>query len=296
MWAIHAVVQHATKHVRNKNASTKTKDCRMLKSKLTLGAVVILLAVSVGRAANIPVVAGFNAITIPFVPSLNYSANNIFSTALDGEAAYRWNAQTGSWLIYFYDSGLGGWYADGGGPAPIFNVGEGIFYFAVAPQTFVANFHGRNVRDPAAPVPGGQVLLQNRYYFQGSPTGMSASYEDIFGGPPNNETALFRFIRGRSDINPTGPDYRVYHYTDGVWSPDTPTMDPLEPVFVIHPYLRVKYTVGGNPGQIDLTWPRGELQEAPLPTGPWETVSTTGSHSVTPGAEPNRARFYRAKE
>src|SRR5213594_5130344 len=41
----------------------------------------------------------------------------------------------------------------------------------------------------------------------------SASYEDVFGAAPNNETALFRFIRGWSDINPTGPDYTVYYFT-----------------------------------------------------------------------------------
>jgi len=259
----------------------------MFRFKLILSVAALLISVAIARPANIPVTVGLNAITIPTVPSLNYSAANIFSTPYEGEVIYRWNAPTGSWLIFTYFDGIG-W-----DPATTFNVGEGIFYQALVSQTFVANFHGRLVPEIASRAEGPPPLLENRYYFQGSPTGQSATYEDVFGAPPNNETALFRFIAGRSDINPTGPDYRVYHYNAGVWTPETPILNPLEPVFVVYPYLSVKFTLSGNPKTINFTWPRGTLEEASLPGGPWQTVSAGNSHSVV---ATNQMRYYRAKE
>lgn len=262
-------------------------------------AAAILSFVAATRAANIPVTPGLNAIAVPFVPSLNYSAMNLFSTALEGEVIYRWNAPAGQWWVFTYFPDFGGWISDGSVPNnPVFTVGEGIYYQALAAQTFVANFRRSLVPEiaPAHPEATPPPLIQNRYYFQGSGSGLSATYQDVFGGPPNDETALFRFIAGRTDINPTGPDYRIYHYKSGVWTPETPILNPLEPAFVVHPYLSLKATVGGNPKSIDFTWPRGQLEAAYSLTGSWELVTTGGSHSVTPSAQTNRARYYRVKE
>jgi len=262
------------------------------KPSLTLAA--ILLGAATAPAANIPVVTGFNAITIPTLISLNYSADNVFSTAQDGEAIYRWNG--GTWSVFIYYADLPGWDPI----APVFLPGEGIFYFALGPQTFVANFHANLVGDASgsergsAPYPNG-ALVQNRYYFQGSPTGQSASYEDIFEAAPNDETALFRFIPASPDINPTGGYYRIYHYKTGVWTPETPVMNPLEPVFVVYPYLSLKYTRTGN--TIDFNWPRGQLEEADFPTGPWRNVTTSGNtYSVTPNPQTEQARYYHVRE
>jgi hypothetical protein len=120
----------------------------------------------------------------------------------------------------------------------------------------------------------------------------------VFGLAPNNETALFRFIPGGTNINPTGPDYRVYHYKDRVWTPETPLLNPLEPAFVVYPYLSLKYTLTGDRKTINFTWPtRGKLEQATLLGGPWELLSTDGNtYSITPSTQTNRARYYRVKE
>jgi len=267
--------------------------------RFALTAVTLVASVPFANAINISVMRGLNPVAIPFVSSLNYSATNIFSTPYGGEVIYRWNPSARTWSMFTYFEEFGSWVSNGVPINPTFEAGEGIYYQAYAPQTFAANFHGNLVPEIVSyplgpPIP----LIPNRYYFQGSPSGQSATYEEIFRAPPNDETALFRFIRGGTDINPTGPNYRVYHYKDNVWTPETPLLDPLEAAFVVYPYLSLKYSIAGNPRTLNLTWPpRGKLEQAPLLTGPWELVETEGnSYSITPGAQTNAARYYRVKE
>ena len=260
--------------------------------KLTLIGLALAIGITAARAATIPVVTGLNAITIPTVPSANYSAYNIFATAQDGETIYVWNVSGGFYEVYNFD--LGFWDPVG----PVFTPGQGIFYDAVGPQTFVANLRlGAPAEANAGPKADlYQSLAENRYYFQGSPTGESAQYEDIFGSAPNEETALLRFIPGSANIEPKGPPYyRIYLYKSGVWTPETPVLNPLEPVFVVYPYLSLKYVVSENPRRIDFTWPaRASLQEADFPNGPWRDVTTpSNGYSVSPT---NAAQYYRVKE
>jgi len=267
----------------------------MFRLRLIVATVGLLACAAVAPAANVPVVPGLNAIAIPFVPSLNYNATNIFSTPYEGEIIYRWNAPVGAWLIFTYSEDVSGWVSDSLPINPTFSVGEGIYYQALVAQTFVANF---DLVPEIAELPIPPPLLPNRYYFKGSPTGEGATYEDIFGGAPINETALFRFIPGGANINPTGPDYRVYHFKDQVWTPETPVLDPLEPVFVVYPYLSLKYTLTADRKTISFTWPtRGKLEQATLPGGPWELVATdANTYSITPSVQSNGARYYRVKE
>src|SRR3954464_6387888 len=111
----------------------------MFTFKSTLVAAALLVLPVVTPAATIPVVTGLNAITIPTLISLNYSAYNVFSTAQDGEIIFTWNNVVGAWDYYTSDFGF--WDP----VAPVFTPGQGIFYFAVGPQTFVANFHANAV-------------------------------------------------------------------------------------------------------------------------------------------------------
>ena len=145
---------------------------------------------------------------------------------------------------------------------------------------------------------GPPPLSPNKYSFQGSPTGLPATYDDVFGAPPNDETQLMRFIPGSSDIAFGKARYRFYYYKDGVWTPETPVLNSLEPAFVIYPYLSIKYTVSGNPPTIDMTWPaRGELEEADSPLGTWHAVTTAGNHhSVTIDPAQGQGKYYRVRE
>jgi hypothetical protein len=271
----------------------------MSEFRFALTVVTLFASMGFGPAVTISVVRGLNPVAIPFVSSLNYNATNIFTTPYGGEVIHRWYAPTGAWSAFMYFEELGAWVSNNVPINLTFNPGEGIYYQALLPQTFVANLHDTLVPE-ILPYPIGPPLplVPNRYYFQGSPSGQSATYEEIFQAPPNNETALFRFVRGGTDIDPNGPDYRAYYYKDQVWTPHTPILDPLEAVFVVYPYLSLKYTFSGNPGTINFTWPaRGKLEQAPLLTGPWELVATdANSYSIMPGAQTNRARYYRVKE
>src|ERR1051325_11746645 len=133
----------------------------MPKYKLILLA--LLLSTTLARPALIPVVTGLNAITIPTVPSMNYGADNICATSHDGEAIYVFVPNPGIWLVYTFDFGF--WDP----VTPVFTPGQGIFYYAVGPQTFVANLQAtaNNHGGPSqTEVSAYQSLDQNRYYFQ----------------------------------------------------------------------------------------------------------------------------------
>jgi hypothetical protein len=228
---------------------------------------------------------------------LNYSANNVFSTAQDGEFIFVWNGVIGSWTYYVFD--FGAWDP----VAPVFTAGQGIFYYAVGPQTFVANFQGSSVSeieqgiDSQLYVAVNTAMVEGRYYFQGSPTGESASYEDIFSGPPPGETTLFRFVPGSVSMEFGSSSYQRYYYKGGIWSPETPLLNRLEPVFVVYPTLRLNFTRNGN--RIDFTWPaRGHLESATTLDGPWRPVATPGGiNSLSVTLDPQAApQYYQVSE
>jgi hypothetical protein len=253
-----------------------------------------LLALS-GRSAQAAVInlpAGLSAGVIPTLTG-GYNANYVFAGAVDGTAIYLWIPAVGAFDPYVFDELAGDWIPF----EPTFVPGQGYWAYSPVAQTFTPTLRAYGGAG-GAPVPALPPLTADRYSFQGSPTGLPATYEDIFGAPPNNETALLRFIPGSASIDRGTDNYRFYYYKEGVWTPETPMLNPLEPAFVIYPYLSIKYTMSGNPLMITMTWPaRGKLEEAEFPNGPWSEVTTAGNtHSVTPPSGQSGARYYRVKE
>jgi len=221
-----------------------------------------------------------------------YNANYVFAGITGIATIYLWDPPTGTYLIYDYDDTFGAWDPS----EPTFYPGQGYFVYTLQPQTFnpLFSFGGEGVAADQGPPP----LSENTYVFQGSPTGLSATYEEIFGGAPTNETTLMRFIPGSSDFSFGSAHYNFYYYKDSVWTPQTPLLNPLEPVFVIFPYLSIKYAVTGHPQKIDMTWPsRGKLEEADTPFGTWGEVSGTvaNTYSITV-YEQSPGKYYRVKE
>ncbi len=263
---------------------------------LSLAAAALFGCALSAPAVPIPVNTGFTFVTVPW-GLLGYNLSYIFSPPAPAQYSQAIFLDVSGYVnVVNYDPDLGGWDID-----PLFSPGDGIIFFNPGgPTTFTPAFSSHASAGVAtAPAPSPLFLEQNRYYLRGSPNPVPGAYEDITGAAPNDETALLRFIPGGSAIEPRSPPlYRLYHYKNGVWSPETPQLNALEAVFIIHPFLSVKYTVSGNPARLNLTCPtRAILEEADYPTGPWRNVNPAGStHSVEFNPQASRSLFYRAKE
>lgn len=234
--------------------------------------------------------AGLSVGTIPTLIG-GYNGNYVFAGIVGPTLIYVLNNGGFAFDVYLYDDTLGDWFPF----EPMFFAGQGYWVDTLVPQNFnpVLHLYGGYAGQPAATPP---PVTSGRYFFQGAPSGLPATYQDIFGAPPNDETALLRFIPGSTSFERSEDNYRFYYYKNGAWSPETPVLNSLEPALVIFPYLSIKYTVSTN-STINLTWPeRGRLEEADSPTGDWQEVTTTGNnHSVTP-APGQGGKYFRVKE
>jgi hypothetical protein len=137
--------------------------------------------------------AGLSAGTIPVLVG-TYNANYVFAGITGLATIYLYNSG-GYYDIYDWDDSFGAWDPS----EPTFYPGQGYFVYTLQAQTFnpLFSFGAEGVVADQGPPP----LSENTYAFQGSPTGLSATYEDIFGGAPTNETTLMRFIPGSSDFS-----------------------------------------------------------------------------------------------
>lgn len=206
-----------------------------------------------------------------------------------------WNSNAGYWeAIGIIDGGT--WYdfLTGGQPSRQLAPGTGIFFFNPAQRPSVFSYDLGSTTSPPMP----PLLLSNTYYFRGASSGAPATYEQIFGSAPRDETALFRFIPGSTNAELSASNYRIYYFKNGTWSPETPVLAPYEPALSIFPYLSVKPTRTPANGSLLLQWPsRGRLEEADSPNGPWRDLGTvTNQFSIQPSTNAGGRRFYRAKE
>lgn len=249
----------------------------------------LALAANSALAVNINWPAGLSVGTIPTLMG-GYNGNYVFAGIVGPTAIYVLNGGGFAFDVYLFDDIFEDWIPS----EPIFFAGQGYWVDSPVAQSFNPTLRVLGGGYAQGPPP----LAANRYFFQGAPTGLPANYQDIFGAPPNDETALLRFIPGSTSFARNATNYRYYYYKDGVWTPDAPVLDSLEPALIIYPYLSIKYTVGGNPLTITMTWPvRGKLEEAEFPTGPWSEVTTAGNtYSVTPNPGQDTGKFYRVRE
>jgi hypothetical protein len=155
--------------------------------------------------------------------------------------------------------------------------------------------------NPSSPPPA-LLLVSNIYSFRGSVTNAPATYQDIAGAPPQEDTSLFRYVGPLPgfifpNVPPVGTNWQAYNFQGGVWTPTDPVMNPLEAVFIVYPTLRVSITSTSPAPQQIVTWPRGMLQSSATPTGPWLTLSNaTAPYVVDPSTDTNGMNFFRAGE
>lgn len=239
---------------------------------------------------------GFNAWTVPCCLTNGSTLYQLIPDARIDDTVWLWSANYNGWTVLGIDGGVWIDFTTGlpywATPLP---PGTGFIYhtWRSAPRTITLGLSPTNTTPPPPP-----TMQSNTYYFRGASSGLPATYEQILGVPPRNETALFRFIPGSTNVQLSASNYRIYYFKDGTWSPETPILAPYEPALSIFPYLSVKPTqIPGN-GSLLLQWPsRGRLEEADSPEGPWRALSTaTNQFSIQPATNAGGRRFYRAKE
>lgn len=122
-------------------------------------------------------------------------------------------------------------------------------------------------------------------------TDSSAAFEDIVGRPPQNGEMVYKFNAGpgANPFNLAAPDYTIYTFTNGTWSPGAPAVGITEAVFIFEP-PQVTIRGIGN-GLLMLEWPTNVpnclLQSTTnLSSGVWATnrtppVVVNGNNRVT---------------
>lgn len=219
------------------------------------------------------------------------SPDNLFTNAAWGTFLGVWDTQAQGYSVfgkpqfgcgcYFYPQGA------------VLDVQSG-FFLNYTGQTFTWI-----IPDDLPPPPSVLNLETNKYYLRGPMFYGHSRYEDIVGAPPRDETSLFRYIGGPSGeiYPPKPPSWQAYHFVDGAWTPSEPVLDPLEAAFMVYPTLRIRAAITVAPPVMVLTWPRGELEVAGQPTGPWQTVTNAQAPFVVDlGFALESSRFYRVRE
>jgi hypothetical protein len=137
--------------------------------------------------------------------------------------------------LFQYNPMVGGfwisdWLFGAWGPTePPYPAGEGaIFQPSGGGATLL--FQQRNV--PKLP-----LILAPGLNLVGCQSDTIASFEDIVGAPPANGTLLYQFNAGpgRNPFNLAAPDYTIFTFANGGWSPTNPVIGITEAVFVYQP-------------------------------------------------------------
>jgi hypothetical protein len=212
------------------------------------------------------------------------SPDTAFPSAAPNTQLFVWDGNV--FTTYDFDEFDLVWYPQGG----VLVAGNG--FFIKSPNAQVLTY-----KDGIDPTPPALSLEPNKYYLLGSINYGPATYEDVTGGSPSNHTAVLRFVPGGTAIEPRAPPlYTRYLYTDGVWSPTAPVLNPLEAVFIIHPYLELTFSFTHSPPGMVLTWPRGKLQASDGFNGPWEAVPDAQSPYPASIEPTTPSKFYRVEE
>ena len=114
-------------------------------------------------------------------------------------------------------------------PELVFSPGEGgVLTVSGGSDTFLFQQSAATVL-PLALAPGFNLVCCQ--------TDTTAGFEDIVGRAPKNGEMVYQFNAGpgRNPFNLAAPDYTVYPFTNGTWSPSTPVAAITEAVFVYEP-------------------------------------------------------------
>ncbi len=212
------------------------------------------------------------------------SITNLFRALQNGSYVLAW--RTNVWYISKKIAGY--WTVN-----LIFQAGDGFFVNAGGPQGTQTDItwtvEGGGPRPPL-------TLVSNQYYFLGSYTNASATYEDVVGAPPQEGTTLFRHIAGSWYTFPNSTNWQAYNFTGGAWTPATPVLDPLEAAVIVYPTLQLQLAPANSEPQVVLTWPRGKLESTGTAAGPWQEISNAAPQIVVDPSSTPGMRLFRARE
>ena len=131
-----------------------------------------------------------------------------------------------------------------------------------------------------------------------------ASYEDIVGAPPANGTLLYQFNPGpgRNPFHLGAPDYKIFTFMFGTWTPSVPVISVTEAVFILHPQQLNNFQISAN-GEVtfEVTTPLSRqvtVEYSDSLTQPsWQTLTNfvgTGALVQIKDQPSGNKRFYRS--
>lgn len=216
--------------------------------------------------------------------------DDLFTNAPYGTQAIQWNTESQAFSVFTRIQVGPGRFIPYGVPMTELN---GFFVKTPDDRTFTWT-----IPDDPPPPPPPLNLESNKYYLRGPAFCGNSKYEDLAGAPPQNETSLYRYQTNGWPLFPPSPAaYRAYHFIDGAWSPSEPVLDPLEAAFIVYPTLRIKAAITGAPPVMVLTWPRGKLEIADQPSGPWQTVTNAQAPFIVElNSASGPSQFFRVRE
>ena len=138
-------------------------------------------------------------------------------------------------------------------------------------------------------------------------TDIVSTFEDIVGTPPANGTLLYQFNAGpgRKPFNLASPDYTIFTFANGAWSPTNPVVGVTEAVFVYQPPQLSNAEVIANGISFEITPPLNQqflIEYTDSLTQPsWQPLTNVlgsgASIKVTDDSMGTsvKQRFYRAR-
>ena len=190
---------------------------------------------------------------------------------------------------------LGGWAPS----QPTFGPGEGGF-FQVSGGDATLVFQQRTPTRLPLVLTSGFVLVCCQ-------SNIPASFEDIMGTPPANGTMLYQFNPGpgRNPYNLAAPDYTIFTFAKGAWSPTNPVVGITEAVFVYQPPQLANFQVTENGISFEISPPFNQpfaIEYTDSLTRPaWQTLTNVVGNGAPIRILDSsigisvRQRFYRAK-
>src|SRR5579859_7971325 len=137
-------------------------------------------------------------------------------------------------------------------------------------------------------------------------TDIVATFEDVVGTPPANGTLLYQFNAGpeRNPFNLAAPDYTIFTFANGAWSPTNPVVGITEAVFVYQPPQMSNAQVTSNGISFEIMPPINQqfvIEYTDSLTQPsWQTLTNVMGSGVSINVTDSSVgkapqRFYRAR-
>ena len=220
------------------------------------------------------------------------SLGEVLPSVPPGSVFYQWNASNQTYTASTFDPDFGGW----DNPSLNLRPGEGGFVKNSTSSPFTVTFVGE-VQTPHLPLslPPGQLALVARQI------PAPATYEQITGLAPADGTKLYRYDPALQVQPFSLTNWQAYTFSQGQWTPGTPSVGIGEPVFIQVPTnsepIRPSLSIQGQGSNVVVSLSgSGILQSADqlgssLADTPWTRFS-----NLNPWVEPLGAgtRFYSA--